>query len=92
MKPLLRTGSLEQHEEMDREFWAESTPEERFSSVEAIRQSAWKMYGQPIARLERVLVVADFPPREISVSRRARSSDSRKTAVHGRPRRIRRTK
>lgn len=63
MEKVIHVVSLEEHERVEAGIWTQTTPEERFAQVEAIRQAAWELYGKPGHGLERVLRVTDFPPR-----------------------------
>lgn len=46
----------------EKAYWLAKTPEERFEAIELMRQIAYG-YDPTTSRLQRVLEVAEFPPR-----------------------------
>jgi hypothetical protein len=47
----------------DREFWAQMTGDERVEALENLRQEAWKVTGERLERLRRVVRVSERPRR-----------------------------
>lgn len=61
MKKVIRTVDLRDQDAITDVTWSNTTAEERFRAVEAIRRAAWELYGKPDHGLERVLRVVSFP-------------------------------
>jgi hypothetical protein len=58
----LRKGSsFEEEEEADREFWAQMTGRQRVEALEEMRREAWKITGERLERLRRVVRVVERP-------------------------------
>jgi hypothetical protein len=47
----------------DREFWAQMTGDERVEALEDLRFEAWKVTGERLERLRRVVRVLERPRR-----------------------------
>jgi hypothetical protein len=47
----------------DREFWAQMTGDERVEALEQLRHEAWKVTGERLERLRRVVQVFERPRR-----------------------------
>jgi hypothetical protein len=60
-KTVLKVGTLNEQGD-DREYWASKTPLERLEAVEFMRQVMYG-YNPSTTRLQRVLTVAQQPPR-----------------------------
>lgn len=58
-----KCASFEEAEEADREFWAQMTGDERVEALEMLRAEAWKVTGERIEGLRRVVRVLDGPER-----------------------------
>jgi hypothetical protein len=58
---LRKGGSFEEEEEADREFWQQMTGRERVAVLEDMRREAWKITGEPLERLRRVVRVIERP-------------------------------
>jgi predicted Fe-S protein YdhL (DUF1289 family) len=56
-----KCSSFEEEEEADQEFWARMTGDERVNVLEQMRQEAWKITGEPLERLRRVVRVIRRP-------------------------------
>jgi hypothetical protein len=56
-----KCSSFEEEEEADREFWAQMTGDERVEVLEQMRQEAWKITGEPLEGLRRVVRVLRRP-------------------------------
>jgi hypothetical protein len=56
-----KCSSYEEAEEADQEFWARMTGDERIKALEQMRQNAWKITGEPLQRLRRVVRVIRRP-------------------------------
>jgi hypothetical protein len=46
---------------LDREFWAQMTGRERVEALEELRAEAWKVTGERVERLRRVVQIVDEP-------------------------------
>jgi hypothetical protein len=58
----LRKGSsFEEEVEADREFWAQMTGRQRVEALEEMRQEAWKVTGERLERLRRVVRIVERP-------------------------------
>lgn len=58
----LRKGSsFTEDEEADREFWEQMTGRERVEVLEEMRREAWKVTGEPLEGLRRVIRVVERP-------------------------------
>jgi hypothetical protein len=53
--------SFEEERRADREFWAQTTPEQRVAAVEELREHWSKQQGDGVERLRRVVRVVDLP-------------------------------
>ena len=58
---LRKGGSFEEEAEADREFWAQMTGRQRVEALEEMRQEAWKITGERLERLRRVVRVVERP-------------------------------
>jgi hypothetical protein len=52
-----KCSSFEEEEQADREFWAQMTGDERVEALEDLRRQAWKVTGERIEGLRRVVRV-----------------------------------
>jgi pyruvate formate-lyase activating enzyme-like uncharacterized protein len=50
-----KCSSFEEAEEADQEFWAQMTGDERVQVLEQMRQDAWKITGEPLERIQKVV-------------------------------------
>ena len=58
----LRKGSsFEEEEEADREFWEQMTGRERVEALEELRRDAWKIKGEHLEGLRRVVRIVHRP-------------------------------
>lgn len=53
--------SFEEEEAADREFWAQMTGRERVEALEEMRRDAWKIKGERLKRLRRVVRIVERP-------------------------------
>jgi hypothetical protein len=58
-----KCSSFAEEEDADFEFWAQVTPDERIEALEEMRAQAWKVGGERIEGLRRVVRVASQAPR-----------------------------
>jgi hypothetical protein len=54
-----KLSSFDEEADADAEFWAAMTPDERVEALEALRRDAWKVTGERIEGLRRVVRVVD---------------------------------
>jgi hypothetical protein len=82
MKPerFIVVTTLEEQEITERALSGNTTPAERFAMVERLREGCFALHGRPQPGLARVLVVVDFPPREVRGGGWPRRGDSRDAA------------
>lgn len=60
---LRRCSSFAEEARADREFWARMSGEERVEALEALRHEAWKVTGERLEGLRRVVRVLGRPRR-----------------------------
>jgi hypothetical protein len=61
-KVWVRKGaSFEEEAEADREFWQRMTGRERVEALEELRQEGWKITGERLEGLRRVVRVVERP-------------------------------
>lgn len=67
MKPerFIVVTTLEEQDLAEQASDRKTTAAERFAAVEHLREGYFALHGRPDPGLARVLVVVDFPPREI---------------------------
>lgn len=56
-----KCSSFEEEEQADREFWAQMSGDERVEALEDLRRQAWKVTGERIEGLRRVVRVLERP-------------------------------
>lgn len=62
MHPWVRKGSsFEEEAAADREFWAQMTGRQRVEALEDLRAEAWKVTGERLEGLRRVVQVVEEP-------------------------------
>lgn len=54
-------ASFEEEAEADREFWAGMTGRERVEALEELRRDAWKVTGERLEGLRRVVRIVECP-------------------------------
>ena len=60
MVPWVRKcGSFAEDARADREFWATMTGDERVAALEELRHEAWKVTGEPLQGLRRVVRIVE---------------------------------
>jgi hypothetical protein len=58
-RTIQRFETFEEADQADRDHWASLTPEQRIEALESIRRDAWKVTGERLGRLPRVVRVLE---------------------------------